>query len=100
MKKELTPTTTKGELLQDKHTPLPWHIVEVIDSTGIISIASEKFGGICVIPHAGKHKPEHEANAELIVKAVNERQKLLDRIKFLEDLVKEYTDKMLQNLNQ
>jgi hypothetical protein len=33
------------------------------------TVHSDVFGGICQIPHMGKHKEEHEANARLIAAA-------------------------------
>jgi hypothetical protein len=45
------------------HTKGEW---KVINDTDGCRIYSDMFGGIANIPHNGKHKDEHEANAKLI----------------------------------
>jgi hypothetical protein len=78
MKKE-TNTTTKGELLQDKYSKGKWTALFSED----INIFPEvrRVGDlIAICPNEYVSMEEAEANAEFICQAVNERQKLLDRI--------------------
>jgi hypothetical protein len=69
------------EVLQDKHTQgeWKWKVDDETDS-GTIFIYSERFGGIAKIP-VPIHREEHEANAGLIVKAVNNYQSLVDALR-------------------
>jgi hypothetical protein len=48
------------------HTKGNWKTI--LDPT-MCTVTSDVFGGICQIPHMGKHKEEHEANALLIAAA-------------------------------
>lgn len=50
---------------------------------------SEIHGAVFTIPHKGKHSAEHEANAKLIVKAVNSYDKLIEENKRLSQSNKE-----------
>jgi hypothetical protein len=58
------------------HTKGNWKTI--LDPT-MCTVHSDVFGGICQIPHMGKHKEEHEANARLIAAA----PELLEMVKEL-----------------
>lgn len=52
--------------MESKHTKALWQ--HIFDNDGC-RIYSDNFGAIANIPHIGKHKEEHEANAKLIASA-------------------------------
>jgi hypothetical protein len=95
--KEFTPPQTQPskEVLQDKHTKGEWKVnpipgygreVRVMDSSGNKKV-------ICLCNSSPSYnKGEAEANAELIVKAVNERQWLLDSLKLIQQRLRAFHD--------
>lgn len=52
--------------MKNKHTQGEWKAVLYGDGCRIVS---DRYGAIAQIPHEGKHKEEHEANAKLIASA-------------------------------
>lgn len=64
------------------HTQGEWKFKVLPESTHI-TVYSEMHGAICSIPANSNHFEEHKANAELICKAVNNYQTLLDSNKEL-----------------
>ena len=77
MKPQTKQPDTSKEGLQDKHTKGEW-VLEIYPKH--LQIISKEGGGICNIIHKGILKERHEANAELIVKAVNNYQSLVDAL--------------------
>ena len=80
MKKELTPSTTKGELLQNKRTQGEWTLNWQREGYSISAEFPEGFKRIATLtPDNGyTTKEECKLNGMAICQAVNERQKLLD----------------------
>lgn len=65
-----------------KHTPTPWTIEKPSKGCDVPIIHGSKFEEIAVMMHELSEE-EIEANAQLIVKAVNSHEKLVEAIKDL-----------------
>ena len=76
----------KGDIMSEsKHTPSEWKIdLIAYDKTDVITIYYEDFNGcrtnICTTLQTDTPLEEAEANAQLIVKAVNSHDALLDAL--------------------
>ncbi len=93
MKKELTPTTTKGELLQDEFNEVIWTPNWVRETpSNIFEVYSN---GKRIGLFASDSTKEYD-NITEIVAAVNERQKLLDSNRELLDALKELVNNFSQ----
>jgi hypothetical protein len=80
-----TPTTTPAEGSDTGHTPTPWYVQagSSIESDGAFYIRSVSKPNTCIAKLDGHSSEIDEANAALIVRAVNSHAALVNAIEWL-----------------